>query len=104
MPVLSLQISFAPPIVSLACNLFTKLFSLNIFWTLNASEIVTARGKPSGTATTIIVTAIMKKFKICIAEAQVRKAAVPENIVEIIRRMSKAAKVRIATYKPTIPI
>jgi hypothetical protein len=29
-PVLSVQISFAPPIVSEACSLHTRLFSLNI--------------------------------------------------------------------------
>jgi hypothetical protein len=55
------QISLAPPIVSEASSFLTKLFSYFIFITENASEIVTARGRPSGTATTMTVTAMMMK-------------------------------------------
>jgi hypothetical protein len=49
----------APPIVSEEASLRTQLFSLFIFITENAKEIVTARGRPSGIAITITVTAVM---------------------------------------------
>jgi hypothetical protein len=54
-PVLSEQIESAPPIVSHAYNFLTKLLSLSIFFTENAKDKVTARGKPYGIATTITV-------------------------------------------------
>lgn len=57
---MSVQSSFAPPIVSDACNFLTRLFSLYILLTENAKLIVTARGSPSGTATTTTVIAIIK--------------------------------------------
>jgi hypothetical protein len=55
------QISLAPPIVSEASSFLTKLFSNFIFITEYAREIVTARGRPSGTATTITVMAMIRK-------------------------------------------
>ena len=58
-PVLSVQITVAAPIVSQACNLRTRLFSLSIRRILSAKLTVILIGKPSGTATTISVTAIM---------------------------------------------
>ena len=61
-PVLSEQILLAPPIVSQAYIFLTKFSSISIFLTENARERVTARGKPSGMATTITVIAKMKKF------------------------------------------
>ena len=60
-PVLSVAISLAPPMVSLACSFFTRLFSFFIFWTENARAMVTAKGRPSGTATTITVIEIIRK-------------------------------------------
>ena len=60
-PVLSVQISLAPPMVSDASSFLTKLFSFFIFMTEKASEMVTARGSPSGTATTMTVIEIIKK-------------------------------------------
>lgn len=59
-PVLSEQIMFAPPIVSVAYNLLTRLFYRNIFFTEKASEIVTAKGSPSGIAITNTVIPMMK--------------------------------------------
>ena len=59
-PVLSEQIMLAPPIVSQACNYLTKFLSSIIFPTETARDRVTARGKPSGIATTKIVIAIIK--------------------------------------------
>lgn len=58
-PVLSEQMLSAPPIVSQACKYLTKLFSYLIFPTLYARAIVTANGRPSGTATTMMLTAMM---------------------------------------------
>lgn len=59
-PVLSVQIWSAPPIVSEDASFLTQLFSLFIFMTENAKEIVTASGRPSGIAITITVTAVIK--------------------------------------------
>mmetsp|Transcript_6481 Transcript_6481/g.13006 ORF Transcript_6481/g.13006 Transcript_6481/m.13006 type:complete len:353 (-) Transcript_6481:418-1476(-) len=59
-PVLSEQILVAFPIVSHAARCLIKLLSLSIFLVLKARLMVTARGRPSGTATTTMVTAIMK--------------------------------------------
>ena len=55
-----MQTSFAPPIVSDEANFLTKLFSSFIFMTEKAKDIVTASGRPSGTAITMTVTPRMK--------------------------------------------
>lgn len=57
-PVLSEQIILAPPIVSQAYNLLTKFLSLAILLTEKAKANVTAKGSPSGIATTKIAIAI----------------------------------------------
>ena len=62
-PVLSVQIVSAPPIVSEDANLRTQLFSLFIFMTEKAKDIVTARGRPSGIAITMTVTAVMTAYR-----------------------------------------
>lgn len=59
-PVLSVQIWVPPPMVSEAWSFLTKLFSFFIYMTEKAREIVTARGSPSGTATTTTVIDVMK--------------------------------------------
>lgn len=59
-PVLSVQITWAEPIVSQQLSCLTKLFYFNICLTEKAKESVTASGSPSGTATTIITTASIK--------------------------------------------
>ena len=59
-PVLSVQITVVAPIVSVACILRTRLFVLSILLMLIASDSVTDIGSPSGTATTMSVTATMK--------------------------------------------
>ena len=56
-PVLSEQMAVAPPMVSHAARWRTKLLSRIIFFMLYASEMVTASGRPSGMATTMMVTA-----------------------------------------------
>jgi len=59
-PVLSVQIASAPPIVSHACNFRTRFLSYNIFITEYANDNVTANGRPSGIATTITTIPIIK--------------------------------------------
>ena len=61
-PVLSLQMSVALPIVSHAASTRIKFWSASIFRVEYANEIVTASGSPSGIATTMIVTAVMKAW------------------------------------------
>lgn len=51
---------FAPPIVSQDCNYLTKFLSSIILFTETAKDKVTAKGNPSGMATTKIVMAIKK--------------------------------------------
>ena len=63
LPTLSEQMAVAPPIVSQAASTRTKLLSFIIFFMLYAREMVTARGRPSGTATTTMVTPKMKKAR-----------------------------------------
>jgi hypothetical protein len=58
-PVLSEQIIDAPPIVSHAAILRTKLLSKSIFLVEYASDNVTANGSPSGMATTTTVIPII---------------------------------------------
>jgi len=55
-PVLSEQILSALPITSQDASFFTSHPSLVILYMEKASEIITASGKPSGTATTITTT------------------------------------------------
>ena len=59
-PVLSVQTLFTLPIASDLSKCLTKLCSFFILSTEKANAIVTAIGSPSGMATTMTVTAIMK--------------------------------------------
>jgi len=54
-PVLSEQMLFAPPIISQDDIFLTKLLSMSILEIEYAKDIITAKGRPSGTATTTIV-------------------------------------------------
>ena len=58
-PVLSVQITVVAPIVSQACILRTRLLVAIILRMLYAKLRVTLIGKPSGTATTTTVMAII---------------------------------------------
>jgi len=90
-PVLSVQITVAAPIVSQACILRTKLFVFSIRFMLSAKLNVTLIGSPSGTDTTINVTATMKLFNICEISVSVEKSA-----AEIINFTSNARNVNPA--------
>ena len=57
---MSEQIAFAPPIISQDFSYLTKFLSYNIFLTEYAKDKVTAKGRPSGIATTTTVMAIIK--------------------------------------------
>ena len=50
MPVLSVQMVVAEPIVSQEHRVLTKLFSFVILFDINARAMTRARGKPSGIA------------------------------------------------------
>ena len=60
MPVLSLQMVVAPPMASHTFRYRTWLLSLYIFIIEYARLRVTARGRPSGTATTTMDTAMLR--------------------------------------------
>jgi len=57
---LSEQIAFAPPIISQDFSYLTKFLSYNFFLTEYAKDKVTAKGRPSGMATTTTVIEIIK--------------------------------------------
>ena len=59
-PVLSVHITVTAPIVSQAWSLRTRLLVFSIRRMFSANASVTAIGRPSGTAITMSVTAIMK--------------------------------------------
>jgi len=61
----------APPIVSQAAIYLTKFLSSNIFLTEKAKDRVTAKGRPSGIATTTTVTQIMKASTISVFQVAV---------------------------------
>jgi hypothetical protein len=96
-PVLSVQISFAPPIVSDASNFLTRLFSYFIFITEKAREIVTASGSPSGTATTMTVIPIIKKLTRDDRVSTVIRDLSPAITLLTTRLMVIATKVSTAT-------
>jgi hypothetical protein len=63
-PVLSEQMSVALPIVSHAANTRIKLLSFNILRVEYAREMVTAKGRPSGMATTTTVMEVIRVWMI----------------------------------------
>jgi hypothetical protein len=62
-PVLSEQMCVAPPIVSADAIFLTRLLSFCILALEKLKEMVTARGNPSGMATTTTVIEIMTASK-----------------------------------------
>mmetsp|Transcript_6400 Transcript_6400/g.5708 ORF Transcript_6400/g.5708 Transcript_6400/m.5708 type:complete len:236 (-) Transcript_6400:507-1214(-) len=90
--------------VSEAWSFLTRLFSFFIFMTEKAKAMVTARGRPSGTATTITVMAIIRKETKAERVSMWRSSAVSSRAVEMMRFTVMAMKVRMATYTPIFPI
>lgn len=102
-PVLSEQIYEAPPIVSEASSLQTKFCSSFIFMTEYASEMVTASGNPSGTATTTTVIPIIKN-EIKEFRVDIVNNGSPLMSLKTTRLIIEAMTVMIATQSPTFPI
>ena len=102
-PVLSEQIYNAPPIVSDASSLLTKFCSSFIFMTEYASDIVTAKGSPSGTATTTTVIPIIKKVMREL-RVEIENNGSPLINLKMTKLMIEAITVIIATQRPTLPI
>lgn len=97
-----------PPIISHDAKVLTKFYSSFILFTEKANVIVTAKGNPSGTATTIIVTPIMKNLSILYKQSicqnysqKVRSSFVPYSMNN---RTNRMMNVNIATTTPTLPI
>lgn len=100
-PVLSEQMAVAFPMVSQARRTRTKFFSLTSLLVATANAKVTARGRPSGTATTMIVTATIKIFK----KDEAFSAAVRSSDERLARkRIRRTAKSRQAAPLPSFAI
>ena len=98
-----MQIILAPPIVSHACIFLTKLLLSISFLIENERLKVTAKGNPSGIATTMIEThkiIIVIKFLI---KLETSKSSEPILYLTIIW-INKATKVTTALPKPKYPI
>lgn len=101
-PVLSEQIVLAPPIVSQASIFLTRLLSKSIFLTEKARDSVTAKGSPSGMATTITVIPRMKKFKISTTSTDVfHSREIPFSMANLI---NITTTITIAEYSPNFPM
>lgn len=81
----------------------TKLFSSFILLTENARAIVTANGRPSGTATTIIVIAIKKLLITAYRLSTQRKQCSPITMLTT-KWMRIATIVNKAATVPILPI
>ena len=94
----------ALPIVSDDFMLRTKLFSSCILPTEKARPIVTARGRPSGMATTTIVIPRMKALSTsAIFWLSVRLRSYSQKIANIVLTHTMM-KTRMATANPSLPI
>ena len=94
------------PIVSQACIFRTRLLVESIRRIFNARLNVTLIGNPSGTATTIRVTAIIKYCKVAFnAGSQSAKVwKVEKGYTSITSLIKKMANANPATEKPILPI
>mmetsp|Transcript_8895 Transcript_8895/g.23261 ORF Transcript_8895/g.23261 Transcript_8895/m.23261 type:complete len:434 (+) Transcript_8895:509-1810(+) len=102
-PVLSLQMVVADPMVSQALRCRTRFWSAIIFLTEKARAMVTARGRPSGTATTKMVMPVMTNPRIsdqCTRWSHVSKQHLPPwkaRPMRIRRMMTRAMDTHIDT-------
>lgn len=87
--------------VSQAYNFLTKFWSFSIFLTLNANDKVTAKGSPSGIATTITVIPIIKNFNILPASPSYQLSFETTSMVNLNNRINT---IKEAEYKPKTPI
>lgn len=96
----------APPMVSQAYILLTKLLSFNIFLTENAKDKVTLKGNPYGIATTITVMPKITKSSILTKSGPVchLSSSSVALIFTIANRISSTIMMKIAEYRPNLPI
>ena len=65
-PVLSVNKMLRLPAVSIPTNFLTRTLFFNIFFIFEDRTRVIIMGRPSGTATTIIVTLSVKAYRMCL--------------------------------------
>mmetsp|Transcript_1332 Transcript_1332/g.3650 ORF Transcript_1332/g.3650 Transcript_1332/m.3650 type:complete len:223 (-) Transcript_1332:626-1294(-) len=97
-PVLSALSCVALPMVSHASSLRTRFMSSIILRMANASPSVMASGRPSGMATTTMVTASMKKVRTSLP------FQFPDRAPSTIQRIMETTKVRVAMTMPNQPM
>ena len=95
-PVLSVQITVAAPIVSQACILRTSVFSAVIRRILYARLKVTLIANPSGTATTIKVTATMKNPSSNLKPSALKPLNSPVSSARTTRIINNATAIPVA--------
>mmetsp|Transcript_31673 Transcript_31673/g.77668 ORF Transcript_31673/g.77668 Transcript_31673/m.77668 type:complete len:275 (+) Transcript_31673:2292-3116(+) len=105
-PVLSEQIVVALPIVSHADDVLTMFMSVIIFLTEKANAIVTARGRPSGTATTKMVMPVIRKVIHCELCTALSHSSLQHALVEksTAKRMKRMMMMPIPKHAPILVI
>ena len=109
-PVLSEQMQSALPMVSQALSLRTRLFSLSMALTENASDKVTDSGSPSGMATTTTViyyksgTTAMTMACTMAAGCLFLSQPLPLTLTSMTNLIIKVRKVMTAKQRPNLPI
>ena len=93
----------APPIVSQAYIFLTKFYSYYILLTEKASDNVTAKGNPSGMATTRIAMEIKKYSRISFTYS-IASSGHPSLLSTMINMITKTIKMARADTKPNIEI
>lgn len=93
---------FAPPMVSQADICLTRFWSYNIFLIENANERVTAKGRPSGMATTTTVIAMIKYLTKSPAHYSLQPSGRLDSSITILIINSK--RIRIALASPNLPM
>ena len=105
---MSVQITVVAPIVSQACILRTRVLPAVILRILYARLRVTLIGNPSGTATTIMVTDIIKKRRrISTFTSQgLSREIMPSTISLVVREMKSSTAIAMPTFpirEPSLP-
>lgn len=100
--VLPVQISVTVPIISQAFRFLTNSLSPFIVSIENANERDTARGRPSGTATIMMATA-MVKISMIFSRVKFESSWVSENMTFVTRWMDIAQAIRKPAKYPHLP-
>lgn len=91
----------APPIVSHEANFLTRFFYLSICLTEYASDKVTAKGNPSGMATTMIETARIRYLRTSWTNFMLHPSGIRSLMMSLI---VKATNTMMAAPTPSFPI